>query len=327
MEIIDVLLILTASVAGIYLIAKGSDWSTDSLVPVAKKLGTSHIAIALIIVSIMVSLPEIVVALYASFLGHIEISIGVIIGSVIVNIGLMTGLSALITPLKISRKLILRDGIFAVCIAIMVLVLSSDLKITRAEGAAFILIFIPYLINVWEQEKAEHESQKKKELIDVEKELSLDLFGKVKAGFLTFVIGMVSLLIGSYLFSWSLIRISQVSGISDLLIGLTIGAIGPSIPNIVSAVQGTLKGIEYVAVSETLGSDIFTLLVTLGILSMIQPITLSTQWLRFDIPIMVGMSTLLLFFMIRKPFISRFEGFILLFSYIGILIANIFIHL
>lgn len=297
------------------------------MVPVAKHLGTSHVAIALILVSIMVSLPEIIVSIYATFLGHIEISMGVIIGSVIVNIGLMTGLSALIKPLKISRRLILRDGIFAVCIAIMVLVLSADLQITRAEGAAFILIFIPYLINVWEQEKNEQKAQKRKELQEVERELQLDLFGKVKAGYLTFSIGIATLLVGSYLFSWALIDISHKSGISDLLIGLTLGAIGPSIPNIVSAVQGTIKGIEYAAVSETLGSDIFTLLVTLGILSMIRPISLTTQWMRFDIPVMVGMSVLLLYFMIRKPFISRLEGLLLLLSYIGVLIANIFIHL
>lgn len=321
------MLIIAAIVGGIYLIAKGSDWSTDSLIPVAKQLGTSHIAVALILVSIMVSLPEIIVAIYSTLLGHIDISLGVIIGSVIVNIGLMTGLSALIKPLKISRKLVLRDGIFAVCIAIMVLVLSSDMKITRSEGAALVLVFIPYLINVWEQEKNEQQSQRKKELIEVEKFLSIDVFGKVKAGFLTFVLGMVALLAGSYIFSWALIRISSSFGVSDLIIGLTLGAIGTSIPNIVSAVQGTLKGIEEVAVSETLGSDIFTLLATLGVLSMIKPITLTSEWLRFDIPVMAGMSTLLLYFMIRKPVISRVQGFILLFCYISVLAVNIFIHI
>ncbi len=324
---LEFVLVAGAIVAGIYLISRGSDWSTDSLIPLAEKLGTSHVAIALVLVSIMVSLPEIIVALYATFLGHSEISVGVIIGSVIVNIGLMVGLSALIKPLHISRKLVLRDGIFSMCIAIMVLVLSADLSISRAEGAAFILMFIPYLVNVWEQEKSEHETQRKKDLRQVEQELKLDVFGNVKAGYLTFIIGMVILLVGSFIFSWALIRISQLSGVSDLLIGLTIGAIGPSIPNIVSAVRGTIKDIEYVAVSETLGSDIFTLLVTLGLLSIIAPISLTTQWLRFDIPVMVGMSALLLFFMVRKPFISRLEGAILLFTYIAVLIVNIFINI
>jgi len=325
--VVEVLMVTFVTCISLFLIAKGSDWATDSLLPVAKQLGTTKIAVALVLVSIMVSLPEIIVALYSSFLGHIDISLGVIVGSVIVNIGLMTGLSAMIKPLRITRTLILRDGIFAVCIAIMVLVLSADLQITRSEGAAFILIFIPYLINVWEQEKNAHEKEKQRELKEVELELNLWVLGRAKAGLYTFFIGMVLLLVGSYLFTWALISIGKLTGISDLLIGLTIGAIGPSIPNIISAVQGTLKGIEYAAVSETLGSDIFTLLVTLGILSMISPITLSSQWLRFDIPVMVAMSTLLLFFMVRSSVISRFEGSILLFAYILTLAINITLHI
>ncbi|MBI2135828.1 hypothetical protein HYU06_02035, partial [Candidatus Woesearchaeota archaeon] len=163
---------LILAVVSILMITKGSDWATDSLVPVAKKLGTSNIAIALILVSIMVSLPEIIISIYSTLLGHINISLGVIIGSIICNIGLMTGLSAMIKPLPVSKSLILRDGIFAVTIAITVLVLSMDKQITQAEGAVFILMFIPYLINVWVQEKAKHEEQKKQELKEIELELS-----------------------------------------------------------------------------------------------------------------------------------------------------------
>ena len=269
---------LILAVVSILMITKGSDWATDSLVPVARKLGTSNIAIAIILVSIMVSLPEIIISIYSTLLGHINISLGVIIGSIICNIGLMTGLSAMIKPLPVSKSLILRDGIFAVTIAITVLVLSMDKQITQAEGAVFILMFIPYLA-------------------------------------------------GSYLFTEALIQIANFSGISDLLIGLTIGAIGPSIPNIVTAVQGTIKNIDEMAVSETLGSDIFTLLVTLGILSMIQPISLANSWLVFDIPVMVIMSIMMLVFMVYKQGISRVEGSILFFSYIAVLVTNIFLHI
>src|SRR3989338_216090 len=320
---------LILAVVSILMITKGSDWATDSLVPVARKLGTSNIAIAIILVSIMVSLPEIIISIYSTLLGHINISLGVIIGSIICNIGLMTGLSAMIKPLHVSKSLILRDGIFAVTIAITVLVLSMDKQITQAEGAVFILMFIPYLINVWVQEKAKHQEQKKQELKDIELELSFIglQFGHLKAGLATFSLGVVVLLAGSYLFTEALIQIANFSGISDLLIGLTIGAIGPSIPNIVTAVQGTIKNIDEMAVSETLGSDIFTLLVTLGILSMIQPISLANSWLVFDIPVMVIMSIMMLVFMVYKQGISRVEGSILFFSYIAVLVTNIFLHI
>src|SRR3989338_8190656 len=141
----------------IIFITLGSDWATDSLIPLAQKLGTTHVAI------------------------------GLILGSIICNIGLMTGLSAMIKPLKVSRSLILRDSIFALCVAIVVLVLSTDYQITSSEGWAFILIFIPYLINVWVQEKSKHEAQKEKELKEVEIELDFIglQFGKIKAGVLS----------------------------------------------------------------------------------------------------------------------------------------------
>lgn len=320
---------LILAVVSILMITKGSDWATDSLVPVARKLGTSNIAIAIILVSIMVSLPEIIISIYLTLLGHINISLGIIIGSIICNIGLMTGLSAMIKPLSVNKSLILRDGIFAVTIAITVLVLSMNKQITQAEGAVFILMFIPYLINVWVQEKAKHEEQKKQELKDIELELSFIglQFAHLKAGISTFFLGVLVLLAGSYLFTEALIQIANFSGISDLLIGLTIGAIGPSIPNIVTAIQGTIKNIDQMAVSETLGSNIFTLLVTLGILSMIQPINLTNSWLVFDIPVMVIMSILMLVFMVYKQGISRLQGSILFFSYIAVLVTNIFLHI
>jgi cation:H+ antiporter len=320
---------LILCVFSILIIDKGSDWATDSLAHVAKKLKTTYIAVGLILVSIMVSLPEIIIAVYTTLLGHETLAMGVIIGSVICNIGLMTGISAMIKPLKVSRSLILRDGIFAVSMAIMVLILSADLKITRAEGLAFLLIFIPYLINVWFEEKAKKERQKEEELKEVQIELKLMglEFGKIKSGMWSFIIGMAALLFGSYIFSVSLINIANLSNVSELLIGLTLGAIGTSIPNIVSAVKGTMKNIEDIAVSETLGSDIFTLLVSLGILSMIKPIDIAIGWLRFDIPVMVGMSLLMLIFMFPKQRITRIHGTVLFVSYILFLVVNAFLHL
>jgi cation:H+ antiporter len=320
---------LLLAVFSIIIIDKGADWATDSLSGVAKKLKTTYVAVGLILVSIMVSLPEIIIAIYTTLLGHETIAMGVIIGSIICNIGLMTGISAMIRPLKVSKSLILRDGIFAVAMAIMVYILSIDGKITRPEGFAFLLLFIPYLINVWFQEKTEKEKQKEEELKEVVVELKLmglD-FGRIKSGIWSFVLGMGALLFGSYIFSHSLIQIAQLSHVSDLLIGLTLGAIGTSIPNIAAAIKATRKNIEEIAVSETLGSDIFTLLVSLGILSILKPIDVAIGWLRFDIPVMVGMSILMLIFMIPRQTISRLQGGILFGSYIILLLINIFINI
>jgi cation:H+ antiporter len=149
-------------------------------------------------------------------------------------------------------------------------------------------------------------------------------FGGFNAGVSTFFFGMGLLLIGSYLFSRALIDIASVSGLSDLLIGLTIGAIGPSIPNIASAIQATRKNMSEVAVAETLGSDIFTLLITLGLLAIVKPIHLTDRMLSFDIPMMVLFSFLLLFFMIGdKNTITKEKGIALFVGYIALLVINI----
>jgi cation:H+ antiporter len=317
-------------IAGLFFVIKGSDWATESLAPVAKKLGTTYIFMGVIIVSFMVSLPEIIVAAYTTFAGHMGIAFGVIIGSIVCNIGLMVGLSAMIRPLKVPTSLIIRDGIFAVCVAVLVLVLSIDNEITRAEGFSFLLIFIPYIINVWLQEKEKHKQEKEKELKEIQFELKIMgmRFGGINAGIGSFFIGLLLLLLGSYLFSEALINIARVSGLSDLFIGLTIGAIGPSIPNIAAAIQATRKKMEEVAVAETLGSDIFTLLITLGLLSIIKPIIITDRMLKFDIPIMVLFSFLLLFFMLGdKNTITKPKGTALFVGYLVILAINVVLTL
>jgi len=123
---------LVLIIFSVIIIDKGSDWATDSLAHVAKKLKTTYVAVGLILVSIMVSLPEIIIAVYTTLMGHETIAMGIIVGSVICNIGLMTGISAMIKPLKVSRSLILRDGIAAAAMAMLVLIRSADWKISRA---------------------------------------------------------------------------------------------------------------------------------------------------------------------------------------------------
>ena len=310
------IVISVTALLGLIGLSKGSDWLTDSIVPLARKLGTSHSAISLILVSVLVSLPEILVAVIATFLGHPVIGLGVIFGSIMCNIGLMTGLNAFIRPLHVERSLIVRDGVFSVVFAVVVMAISYDGAISRFEGLALFMLFIPYIITVWEDEKLKSPESREKELATTMIELDMIgmQFGKMRAGVISFILGTFLLLAGSQLFSDSLIKIAQTSGISDLIIGLTLGAIGPSIPNIFAAYKAGKKGMDGVVISETLGSNIFTLLVTLGILSLITPLVIEPSWIAFEIPIMVLMSFLLLLFMVTKRRLSSFEGGILAIS-------------
>ena len=144
---LEIILAIILLVVGLILLTKGSAWMTDSLIPVAEKLGTSYIAVASILVSIMLSIPEVFVAIYAFFRGHTGISLGVIIGSIICNIGLMTGLSAMIKPLSVDGRVVIRDGVYAFIISIIVFIFGFDLSFDRGEGLILMLFFFPYIFN------------------------------------------------------------------------------------------------------------------------------------------------------------------------------------
>lgn len=317
-------LLLIPIIISIILISKGSDWLTDSLIPVARKLKTSSISVGLILVSVFVSLPEILVATYTAFSGYKDISLGVAFGSIICNIALMTGISALIRPLKVTSNMILRDGIFSIVTPILIFAIGYDGVITRIDGLAIFLLFIPYLTNVFLQEKGLSKKEFNQEKREVAVELDLIGFdlGRITAGWPSFFLGLTLLLSGTYLFSEVLIQIVEMLNVAPLYIGLTLGAFIPSVPNIAASYKATKKGLTEVAVSETIGSNIFTLLVTVGIISMLSPITIKQQWMIFDIPIMMAMSFLLFFFTLTETTISKKEGAILLGSYIVFLIIQ-----
>src|SRR3989338_3416999 len=203
----------------VLLISKGSDWLTDSLVPIARKLKTSSISVALILVSAVVSLPEILVAVDTGLKGYQSIGLGVVFGSIICNIGLMVGFPAIIKPLTVSKNLIFRDGIFSLVVPILIFAISSGGEINRLHGAALLLLFIPYLSNVFLQEKnIEYSEEALKRDIDIELELiGLD-FGHITAGWVSFSLGLILLLSGTYLFSDQLVRLVELYNLDPLFI-------------------------------------------------------------------------------------------------------------
>lgn len=319
--------LLLSIIISIILISKGSDWLTDSLEPLASKLKTSNIAVGLVLVSVVVSLPEVLVAVDTAIKGQREISLGVAFGSIICNIGLMTGLNSMIKPLKVTLNIILRDGVISLVIPILLLAISQGGEITRLDGLAMFLLFIPYLINIYLQEKAASKIQRLEQKKEIVAEIRLVNFGfgKIKAGWISFTIGSLALLAGTYLFSDQLVNLVNNFNLNPLFIGFTLGAIVPSIPNIAASLKATMKGLTEVAVSETIGANVFTLLVTVGIMSMLSPITVKQQLLIFDIPLIFIMSLLLVLFMISGRVVSRKEGAFLFVSYISILLIQLFL--
>jgi len=321
----EIVIAIALIVASIIAIGEGADWLTDSLSPVARRLGVTGSFVGLILVSAGVSLPEILVAVYASLQGHPALSLGVIIGSIMVNIGLMSGITALVRPLKVPTHLVLRDGLFSIVVPILVLAVASGGLISRIEGLAFLLLFIPYLVNVYLLEARASHDQKQMRMKEVETALNLVgfEFSNLKPGILAFILGLGIVLFGSQVFATQMITLVRAFAIPEVVIGLTLGAVGPSLPNIFAAYTAAKKGMGEIAVAETLGSNIFTLLVTLGITALISPVVVSSRWLDYDLPLMVAMSFLLFLFILTKKTLSKFEGAILLGAYLAILLVQL----
>ena len=311
---------------GCYMILKGSEWITDASLEVAHRLNTTNVAVGLLLVSFMLSLPELAVAVSAVFKGHPDISVGVGIGSVIVNLGFVIGVAAIIKPIKVPRIMVSRDAIFMLVATIVVSMIAlEDGTLNARDGVIFLLLFIPYALNVYEQERMLKQKDKVKQIGRISK--TLDLFGKlggpeiaIKGGFAIFLLGAAALVAGAELLTNALIGIAQFLSLPEMLIALTIGAMGPSIPNLAVALQSLSRGREYedLAVSETIGSNIFTLLVTMGVIALLVPVSLDQATMSITAPALLMVTAIFFLFAVRGR-IGRKEGIVLLLTYFAII--------
>ena len=309
------------------LILKGSDWVTDSSAHVAHKLGTSNLAVGLIVISFLLSLPELVIAISSILKGHPSLGFGASIGSVIVNIGLIVGISALIRPLRVPRIMVTRDMIFMVVVSIVVVAMAlEDRQISRTEGFVFMLLFIPYIINVIEQERSlTHDERRLKTEKLTE---ALVMYGdysinkQPRVGLKYFIGGFFLLLVGSEIFIRVLINFAVLMNMPDLLVGVTLGALGPSIPNLAAALGAARKGVEELVVSETIGSNIFTLLITIGMIALISPVVIDEVTAVITAPALLVITFVLLVSMLRGH-VRRKDGAFLVMLYISTVIAEL----
>lgn len=322
----SIIVLILAFILSIYLILKGSDWITDSSVHVAHRLGTSNLAVGLIVISFLLSLPELFIAVNSILKGHAALGFGASIGSVIVNIGLIVGISAIVRPMRVPRIMVTRDMIFMVVVSIVVVAMAlEDRELSRTDGFVFILLFIPYVINVYEQERnlthAERKikAEKMAEALEMHGEYVLE--HKPKFGLKYFIFGVFVLLVGSDMFVRVLLEISSFMRLPELLVGVTLGAIGTSIPNLAASLGAARKGIEELVVSETIGSNIFTLLITIGVIALLSPMAIDETTAVITAPGLLLITFVLLVAML-KGHVRRKDGMLLLMLYLGMVMAE-----
>ena len=311
-EIIKQLAIL---IIGFALLVKGADLFVDGASGIAKKFGISELIIGLTIVAMGTSAPEAAVSIAAAAKGSAGISIGNVIGSNIMNIFIILGVVAAIVPLKIERSTVRYEMPFTILVTAVFVLMGRDGLITRLDGAilwAGLLLYIAYLLRQAKQKPAEAPAQAET-AAEAAAEVPAEAPSIWKLIALT-IAGLAVILVSSDYAVDAAVALAKIFNISDRVIGLTIVALGTSLPELVTSVTAALRGNADLAVGNVVGSCIFNLLFVLGTSALILPIPCAPNFLS-DAYVAVGATVLLLIFGYTQMKIARWEGALLVACY------------
>lgn len=316
---IDLILWAFLLLVSIFFLSKSADWTADSVVALTHKLNTTKIALGILLVSLLYILPELLVSLFAIAQGENEIAFGNIIGSNIGNIAFMIGLSTLFATLLVHRRMIVRDGIFLMVATIGTFAFMLDGMVSQTEGIVLLALAVFYIINVYEQEKLEAPEERKIETeeIVVRIELLTRLTGRhyeIRNPYLSFTLGILVSLTTANVLVLSVVNIASILGVSELVLGMTVVALGTSLADIATAVAAARKGHGDLAVAGCLGANIFTLLIVMGLTTLINPLHVSNESLWLNGSVFLITSTLFFGYMTTMK-IGRLKGIILLVAY------------
>lgn len=302
-------------VLGFVMLVKGADLFVDGASGIATKFGIPQIVIGLTIVAMGTSAPEAAVSITAAFAGNADITIGNIVGSNILNILIILGISALVYPLAIQKSTLIIDIPVVLLATVVLYLLGFDSKISRIDGIIMLVVFAAYLFYLFTVAKKEA-SQKKlngtTENIQSEENITKEI-SLLKALIFT-VIGLVLIVGGSKFVVNSATAIAKALGLSQRFIGLTIVALGTSLPELFTSVTAALKKNSDIAIGNVVGSNIFNLLFIVGLSGLIIPVPFATDF-RFDTIISGVAAILLLLFCLPKKKLPRFAGAIMLICY------------
>ncbi len=293
-------------------------WSADRLVygsaAVAKNVGISPLIIGMTIIAMGSSAPEMVVSTTAALSGKTDTAVGNVLGSNIANIALILGLTALIKPLSISSGILRRELPLMLGVTLCAGVMLWDNYLSLIEGCILAFLFIIFILTMMKFSKETNEADPL--LIEQEAEIPENV-PNTKATF-WIVIGMALLIFSASIVVDSSVVIAKSFGMSDLVIGLTIVAVGTSLPELAASVAGVLKGEDDLAVGNIIGSNIFNILAVMGLPAILAPSELNPLAMERDFYVMLAVSILLFIFAVGKArTINRFEGILLLICFVA----------
>lgn len=296
---------------GFFLLVKGADFFVDGASSIARFLRIPSIIVGLTIVAFGTSAPELSVSISAAMQGSNEIAVSNVLGSNIFNLLVVTGVCAVIATVPVSKTLVNKELPFSILAAVLLipfaLLGAQQMMIGRMEGLILLALFVLYLI--WQIRDA---LKSRKETVEDPMEKIISPLKSI----ILIVLGCIMIVAGGNFVVNSATSIAQAFGLSETLIGLTIVAIGTSLPELVTSIVASRKGENDLSLGNVVGSNIFNILMILGISTAIHPIRLEASFL-FDTLFLAAVSVIILIFAKTKGKISRREGLIMLALYIA----------
>lgn len=324
-------------IGGLLLLVLGGELLVRGSVRVAEKMGVSPLLIGLTLVGFGTSTPELVTSVKASLIGSPGIAVGNIVGSNIANILLILGASAVIFPLAVTKSALKRDGSFVILTTLLMTAAGFTLGLNLLTGLGFVAGLAGYMVFAYRQERnpgvvateghtAAYDRGEAFEQADEGLRPRAPTTGVLSwiVPLVTALIGLAIIIFGGRLLVDSAVELARALGLSEAVIGLTIVAVGTSLPELVTSVLAAVRRQTDIAVGNILGSNIYNILGIGGLTGLIAPTAFPPEMLRFDLFVMIGATVLLYLFALNGR-ISRLEGMLMLAAYtayVAVLLAG-----
>lgn len=306
----QLLIAILAILTGFALLVWGADRFVHGAAATARNLGVSTLVIGLTIVGFGTSAPELLVSAMAAISHNSGLAVGNAIGSNITNVGLVIGVTALITPLEVNSTTLRREFPLLFAIMLLTLALLLDHRLSRLDG--FILLGGLVLLMIWLVRLGLSSNRPEPMTQEYEREIPTM---SLRTSLLWTLFGLIVLLISSRILIYGAVNVAHMFGVSDLVIGLTIVAIGTSLPELAASVMSALRNEPDIALGNVIGSNMFNLLGVMGLPGAIHPIDIGPEVLTRDYSFMIGLTIAMFLFAygFKKPGkINRLEGLALL---------------
>ena len=309
------LLPIFAIIGGLLLLIWSADRFVDGAAATARHFGMPQLLIGIVIIGFGTSAPEMIVSALSALNGNPGIALGNAYGSNITNIGLILGLTALVLPLAVNSQVLKQELPVLIFVTALSAFLIMDGDVLRLDAWILLGIFFIYMgWTIWTGLRNRDDSL----VHDVKEELQEQEYISLAKALMWVVIGLALLMGSSQLLVWGAVEIARYFGVSDLVVGLTIVAVGTSLPELASSIAAARKNEVDLAVGNIIGSNLFNTLAVVGLAGAISPMYVGQEVFTRDMPVMSTLTVLLLVFGFgKKGQINRIKGLILLLAYIG----------